>query len=259
METRISSESKQRLDRTHVRCYEAMQETSSKAGPHQKMRILVADDHPLVRDGLMSLISLQSDMVCCGQAGSAAEILAAAASRTPDLVILDLKLKDGDGLAVIRSLRSQFPSLRILILSQYESPLYVEGALKAGAMGYLVKDQAANEVIEAIRSVLSGYIYLTRRMAALFWRKLIGSPAKACRAGVEPLTDRELDVWQLLGAGMSTQEIAAELSVGPKTVETHRENIKHKLGFRGAAELMHYATAWAKEPVSFEAPELCAA
>src|SRR6266478_3247859 len=215
-----------------------------------RTNILVVDDHPMMREGLIRLISNQSDLVCCGEAGTAAQAQTAVAKHKPDLVIMDLRLKSGDGLELIKSLKAQFADLRILILSQYDAPLYIERALRAGALGYVIKDQAAEEVLTAIRTVLSGQVYLTRGMAALLLHKFVGTPPKAARGGVEPLTDRELHVLQLLGAGMSTREIAEELKLSFKTIETHRENIKRKLGLRGAAALMHYATEWAREHIS---------
>ena len=204
----------------------------------------------MVRDGLLRLISQQTDLICCGEAGSVAEAQTKVAKERPDLVILDLRLKDGDGLELIKSLKSQFPELRILILSQHDAPLYVERALRAGALGYVVKDQAAEMVLAAIRTVLAGEVYLTRGLAALLLHKFVGTRPKAPRSTVEHLSDRELHVLQLLGTGLSTREIAAELNLSFKTIETHRENIKHKLGLHGAAELIHYATAWAQEHVA---------
>ncbi len=215
-----------------------------------KARILIVDDHPMVRDGLNHLISRQSDLACCGEAGTAAEAQAAVARLKPDLIILDLRLKGSDGLELIKSFTAQSPATRILILSQYESRLYVERALRAGALGYVVKEQAADQILKAIRAVLAGEVYLTRAMTALLLHKFVGADQAAAHAGLEQLTDRELHVLQLLGAGLSTREIAAEVHLSFKTVETHRENIKRKLGLSGAAELIHYATQWAQEQVA---------
>src|SRR6185436_8861316 len=149
-----------------------------------KARILVVDDHPMVRDGLVRLINKQRDLICVGEAGTVTEAQTAVAKHRPDLVILDLRLKGGDGLELIKSLKSQFADLRILILSQYEARLYVERALRAGALGYVVKDQAAEEVLDAIRTVLAGQVYLTRGMAGLLLHKFVGAGSKAARGGV---------------------------------------------------------------------------
>ena len=137
-----------------------------------------------------------------------------------------------------------------MILSQYDAPLYVERALHSGAMGYVVKEQAAEELIRAIRTVLAGEVYLTRAMAARFLRKFVGEGAQGSRAGIDQLTDRELHVLQSLGVGLSTRQIALELNLSIKTIETHRENIKRKLGLKGASELIHFANQWAREQVS---------
>jgi len=218
-------------------------------------RILLVDDHPMVLDGLRRLISQQKDLVCCGEASTPVEAQTAVVSYKPDLVILDLRLKGGDGLELIKSLRTIIPGLRILILSQYDAPLYVERALRAGALGYVVKEQAAEDVLRAIRTVLAGEVYLARGLAALLLHKFVGTDPKAPGAGIEQLTDRELHILQLLGSGLSTREIASELRLSFKTVESHRENIKHKLGIQGAAALVHYASQWAREQVSL-APQI---
>ena len=199
----------------------------------------------MVREGLARLISQHPDLVCCGEAANGRETMAGVAAQKPDLVILDLRLKGEDGLELIKSLKSQFPTLKILILSQYEAPVYAERALRAGALGYLVKEQGAEEVLSAIRAVLAGELYLTRGVATLLLHKLVSANGETTPENL--LTDRELHVFNLLGMGLSTREIAAELKLSFKTVETHRENIKHKLGLQGAAALIHYATTWAKQ------------
>jgi len=221
-----------------------------KPKPAQKFRIFVVDDHPVVRDGLARLISQQADLMCCGEAGTVAETQKEVPKHKPDLLILDLRLKGGDGLELIKFLKSEMPDLRILILSQYEAPLYAERALRAGALGYVMKDQAAEEVLNAIRAVLACDVYLTRGLAGLLLHKFVGPKPRDTRTGAENLTNRELHVLQLLGAGLSTREIASELNLSFKTIEAHRENIKRKLRFRGASELIHYATEWAREQVS---------
>jgi DNA-binding NarL/FixJ family response regulator len=222
--------------------------------PVPKASILIVDDHPMVRDGLARLIGQEKDLVCCGEASNVAETLTAVARHKPDLIILDLRLKAQDGLELIKSLKAQYPDLRILILSQYGAPLYIERAMRAGALGYVVKEQAAEEVMSAIRAVLAGEIYLTRGMAGLLLKKFLVPKAGPTQAGAEPLTDRELHVLQLLGSGLSTREIAAELNLSFKTIETHRENIKRKLGLRDAAALVHFATQWAREQLSLPPP-----
>jgi len=213
-------------------------------------RILVVDDHPIVREGIVRLVSQQKNLVCCGQAGTVAETQTAVERLKPDLVILDLRLRGADGLDLIKSLKSQFGELRILVLSQYEAPMYVERALRAGAQGYVVKEQGADELVQAIRTVLAGDVYLARGMASMLLHKLVGPAAQMSSGGVASLTDRELHVLELLGTGMSSREIATELHLSFKTVETHRENIKRKLNLRGASALIHYATQWSRQHVA---------
>ena len=208
----------------------------------------------MMRDGLIRLIELQDDLICCGEAGSVAETQAIMAKQKPDLAILDLRLKNADGLELIKSLKAQFPELKILVLSQYEGAVYAERVLRAGALGYLDKEQAAEEVLNAIHTVLGGSVYLTRGLAAILLRNFVGSPSKGPRKDASPLTDRELHVLELLGSGMSTREIAGALNLSFKTVETHRENIKHKLGLRGAAALTRYASDWARQQAPAKPP-----
>ena len=218
------------------------------ATQRSKARVLIVDDHPLVRDGLMRLINRQTDLVASGEAGTAQEARVRAEQDQPDLVILDLRLKHGDGLELIKMLKAQAPDVRLLVLSQYDEPIYVERALRAGASGYIDKQQAADRLLEAIRTVLAGEIYLTRGMAAVLLSRGVGqAQAVGPRKEVEQLTDRELHVFSLIGAGVGTRAVADALHVSVKTVETHRENIKHKLNLKGAAELVHAASQWASE------------
>jgi len=210
----------------------------------KKIRILVADDHPLVREALMSVINRHGDFICCGEAASTAETHKAVALHKPDLVLLDLWLDKGDGLELIKTLTSQYPSLRILVLSQFEEAVYAERALRAGARGYVMKEQASREVVAAMQKVLAGELYVSPKMTAIALQKLIEPKTRNGAGRVEGLTDRELQVFELLGAGMSTRRIADSLCLSFKTIETHRENIKHKLGLHDATELAHCASNW---------------
>jgi DNA-binding NarL/FixJ family response regulator len=217
---------------------------ATKSG--DKTRILVVDDHPLLREALASVINRQKDFVCCGVAGSALEAQKAVSILQPDLVLLDLWLNGGDGLELIKSFKSQFPSLQILVLSQFDEALYAERSLRAGALGYVMKEQPSKEVLAAIRTVLGGEIYVSPRVAARVLHKACEMKRENRNGRVENLTDRELQVLQLLGAGMSTRKIADELTLSFKTVETHRENIKRKLGLGDAVELIRYAADWVR-------------
>lgn len=213
----------------------------------QKGRVLVADDHPIVRDGLVQLINQQADLICCAEAATQAEVFAAVTSHKPDLLVLDLRLRDGDGLELIKSLKSQHPDLPVLVLSQFDEELYAERALRAGALGYVMKEQASNEVVDAMRMVLKGKIYVTPEMTARLLQKAITSRPATTAPTSENLTDRELQVLQFLGSGLSTREIAEKVRLSVKTVETYREHLKHKLNLRNSEELIYYARSWVEK------------
>ena len=220
-----------------------------------KARILVVDDHPVVRQGLLHFINQQEDLAGCGEASNCAEALQIAAECKPDLAVVDVRLKNEDGLELIKEFKARFPQIRVLMLSQYDLPIYAERALRAGALGFVVKAQAADEILAAIRSVLAGDIYLPRPLARHLLHQLIGTAPMVSRPSVENLTDRELHVLRLLGSGRSTREVATVLGLSFKTIETHRENIKHKLGLQGANQLVHFATEWARQQVPSSQPQ----
>lgn len=210
-------------------------------------RILIVDDQVLIRVGLKSVINRHSDLVCCGEAGSTAEAYKAVETLKPDLVMLDLWLDNQDGLVTIKNLKQLQPSLVILVLSQLDEMIYAERVLRAGARGYLMKEQGVKDVITAIRTVLAGEVYVSSKTASRFLQKSAGMETGNHKGDVSKLTDRELQVLLLLGAGMSTKRIANEINLSFKTVETHRENIKHKLQLSDAVQLIHYASAWLKD------------
>ena len=212
--------------------------------PADKRRILIADDHPLFREGLVQLINRERDLSCCGETGTVAATQPAVARLQPDLLVLDLRLKDGDGLQLIKTLKARFPKLFILVVSQHPETLYAERALRAGARGYVMKEEATEEVRFAIRTILKGELFVSRKMSVLALHKLLDSSSEARSNNVGRLTDRELQVFQMIGAGKGTADIAAELHVSCKTIESHRENIKHKLGLRNAVDLLCHAVHW---------------
>ena len=222
----------------------------SAHAPAKKWRILLVDDHPIVRGGLVRLIEQEPDMRCCAEAATSAEARAGAVRAKPDLAIVDLRLQSGDGLELIKCFRAELPELKILVLSQHSEPVYVERALRSGALGYVMKDQPPEEVLSAIRAILAGEVYLSRAMASRVLRTMVGGGSVELGSGVEQLTDRELVVLRVLGEGKSTRDAAAEMNVSFKTVESHRENIKRKLGLKNATELVHFATKWANSSVS---------
>jgi len=244
--------SKACLDNPGVHHDEMLSNLSST--PHKETSvtdILIADDQPLIRDGLAQVICTERDLRCCAQASTVAETQSLAVKHKPDMVIMDIRIKRGDGLELIRTLKSQRPVVRVIILSEHTGALQVERALRAGAQGYVSKAHPAQEVLKAIRKVLAGQVYLTRGMAELFLNRFVGGGAGATKGpAVEQLTDRELHVFQLLGIGLSTREIATDMNRSFKTIESHRENIKRKLQIKGAAELVSRAIQSATESVS---------
>lgn len=194
-----------------------------------KSRVLVADDHPLVRDGLVLAINSQPDMIVCGEAGSGAEIFAAIDKLQPEALLMDLILGQEDGLAVMKNLLGPWPELRILVVSMQSASVYAQRCWKAGAMGYVSKVEPAAEVVAALRSILRGRLY--------FSTDVLASGRNANRS----LTDRELHVLKLIGEGLKNSAIAELLNISPRTVDTHRENIKQKLGLSSTAQLVRHA------------------
>lgn len=214
-----------------------------------KTRVFVADDHPFIRVGLSHLINKEADMVVCGEAETVAGVRSGVEREKPDLLLTDLCLGDGDGLDLIKGLKAQFPNLPILVLSQQDETLFAERTLRAGAGGYIMKERATQDVMEGIRTILGGDLYVSRKVAALAMRKLVeGGAESSANAGSEiaGLSDRELQVFRLLGAGKGTMEIAEALKLSHKTIETYRENIKRKLDLPNATALIHRATEWAQ-------------
>jgi DNA-binding NarL/FixJ family response regulator len=212
-----------------------------------KSRILVVDDHPLVREGLADLVNDQSDLCVCGEAASIAEAQAAIRTQTPDLVLLDLRLGPGDGLEAIKGLRAQFPDLRILVVSQFDESVYAERALRAGALGYIMKERATAEVLRAIRIALAGGTYASPEIGMMALTRLLEDDPVVDQLDLGSLTQRELQVFESLGAGKSSLQIAAELALSVKTVETHRDHLKFKLGLATGAELARLATQVARK------------
>jgi DNA-binding NarL/FixJ family response regulator len=205
-----------------------------------KYRIFLVDDHPILRQGLALFINREPDLMVCGEADGAASALQAIRSSIPDFVILDISLDGPDGLELLKTLRAKYPSLPVLILSMHDESTYAERALRAGANGYIMKQEATEKVLTAIRQVLRGDVYvsehLTRRMLQQFVHGSI-SP----RDPVTTLSDRELEVYRLIGAGHGTRQIADELHVSTKTVESYQAHIKEKLSLRNARELVQHA------------------
>jgi DNA-binding NarL/FixJ family response regulator len=226
---------------------------SSLNNSKSKVSILVVDDHPIFREGVSQLIKRQPDMVVCGEAGNGTTATQVLETRNPDLVLLDLHLDGSDVFELIKGWKSRFPELRVLILSAYDEALYAERVLRAGAGGYVMKAETSEETINAIRAVLAGEMYVSRRIASRLLAKLIQTKPIVRDAKVEGLSDRELQVFCMLGGGLRSREIGDKLHLSIKTIETYRENIKHKLSLRNASELMRIASQWVQSAGSRDA------
>jgi DNA-binding NarL/FixJ family response regulator len=209
----------------------------------KKIRVLIVEDHPFFRSGLAQWLNQQEEVTCCGEAGSVAEARLAVAAPPPDVILMDLRLGDGEGLELITEVMREHPLIRIIALSKFDEDIYAHRALKAGARGYLMKSEATEAVLTAIRTVMRGGIHLSPRMAARLLQNIF--PDSASRTlDLAKLTDRELQVFQLLGGGLSTVEIGRRLKISPKTVETYREHLKVKLRLANAPALLRAATLW---------------
>ncbi len=209
----------------------------------KRKRVLLVDDHPLVREGLVTLIRATPDLEVMGESGNSDEALRALSEDLPDLVLVDLSLPGRNGLDLIREIRSKYPKLRVLVLSMYEEGVYAERALRAGAHGYIMKQAPGAKIIEAIRTVLRGEVYVSPTITTRMLQLLVdGSVGENRHSDLEGLSDRELQVFTSIGNGLATQEIADVLKLSVKTIQTYREHIKRKLGLRNATDLVHYAT-----------------
>jgi DNA-binding NarL/FixJ family response regulator len=210
-------------------------------------KVLIVDDHPVVRDGLAAQLVTESDLELCGQAEDVAGALAQIESAQPDVVIIDISLKLGNGIDLIKRLRARNDGVRILVWSMYPESLYAERALRAGAQGYLNKGQATGEILDALRTVLAGKIYLSGNQSDQLLQRLIAAGKNADRSPVDTLSDRELEAFVLMGHGQTTEQIAKKMHISPKTVETFRARIKDKLDLKNISELIQCATRWVVE------------
>lgn len=209
-----------------------------------KKRILVVDDHPIVRQGLALLINREPDMVVCGEAEEAMGALHVLASAHPDVLIVDISLAGPDGLDLLKTIRTTHPTLPVLILSMHDESIYAERALRAGANGYIMKQEATEKVLVAVRRILSGEIYVSDRIANQMLKHYITGAGTLRNSSIADLSDRELEVFRLIGEGHGTRQIAEELHLSIKTVESYQAHIKEKLSLRSARELMQHAIQW---------------
>jgi len=208
-----------------------------------KCKVFLVDDHPIVRQGLALFIDREPDLTVCGEADGANSALQAMRDALPDFVVLDISLDGPDGLELLKTLRGKYPNLPVLVLSMHDESVYAERALRAGANGYIMKQEATDKVLTAIRHILGGDVYLSERLTKRMLQQFVNGSISP-RDPLAKLSDRELEVYRLIGAGHGTRQIADELHVSTKTVESYQAHIKEKLALRNARELVQHAIEW---------------
>ncbi len=222
-----------------------MSTTNAASSESQPAKILIVDDHPVVRDGLAMRIARCPDLVVCGEASDVAEAIQVAIATQPDVMVIDISLKSGNGIDLIKRIRARHLPSRMLAWSMHNEFLYAERALRAGAMGYISKEHATEHIIAAIRCVLEGKLYLSDKMADRLLHRTLGHTEPPTeQSPLELLSDRELEVFNLIGQGMDTQQVAERMRLSPKTVETYRARIKTKLNLQNGVELIRCALHW---------------
>ena len=209
-----------------------------------KSRVFVVDDHPIVRQGLALMINREPDLVVCGEAEEAHAALLAIEELRPDVLVVDISLPGPDGIDLVKTVRARHAGLPVLVLSMHDESIYAERALRAGANGYIMKQEATERVLIAIRRILKGEVYLSDRAASRVVKQYVRGPAAARPSPLSDLSDRELEVFRLIGEGHGTREIADALHLSVKTVETYQTHIKEKLALRNARELVQHAIEW---------------
>lgn len=226
----------------------ALGSAKKSSPPKQKRaRILLVDDHPIVRQGLAEMINREPDLMVVAEAENAAKGLAIVSAGKLDLVVVDITLTGANGIELIKNIRAQNSELPVLVLSMHDESLYAERALRAGAQGYVMKQEATDNLMTALRRILSGQIYLSDAMSDRLVRIMIGGKGEAGANAVDQLSDRELEVLQLIGRGRGTRQIALELHLSVKTIESHRAHIKEKLKLATAPELVRFAVDWVSQ------------
>jgi DNA-binding NarL/FixJ family response regulator len=212
----------------------------------KRIRVLLVDDHPMVRERLADVINREADLMVSGEAEDRHGAIEAILAQPPDLVIVDLKLKNSDGLELIKDIRARWPKMRMLVVSMHDESLYAERVIRAGASGYITKQEATRKILLAIRRVLTGSIYLNEKIASRLISRLMTNADQATATPAESLADREFQVFELIGRGLNTHDIARQLHIAVKTVETYRARIKQKLSLKDASDLLQLAIAWSR-------------
>ena len=212
----------------------------------KRHKILIVDDHPIVRRGLAEVFAEERDLEVCGEAADMDEALQKVQSTSPDLVIIDISLKTGHGLKLISQIKAKDLRVKMLVSSMHDELLFAERSLRAGAMGYIPKQEPTERLLQAVHQVLRGEIYLTPRMSNRLLRDVVGGRSLS-ENPIQALTNRELEIFEMIGQGLTTQQIAQKLQLSAKTIETHREKIKGKLNLKNSAELSRRAVQWVLE------------
>ncbi len=217
--------------------------TGARTGKH---KVLIVDDHPIVRHGLGELIARQPDLEMCGEAADAAEALREVEANRPDVAVVDISLNDDNGIELVERIRALYPEVKMLVSSMHDEKTFAGRAMRAGALGYINKRESIRKVVDAVRQVLRGEIYLSPQMAkTLLHRAAVGEPLD--HDPIDTLSNRELEVFEMIGQGISTQQIARKLRLSPRTIESHRKNIKTKLNLPNSAQLSRSAFQWVQE------------
>jgi DNA-binding NarL/FixJ family response regulator len=218
-----------------------------KAALQEVYQVLIVDDHPIVREGYAKLIARRPDLEVCGEAADAGELFALVEQTRPDLIIIDISLRNGNGVDLCKQIKERYPEIKMLVISAHDESAYAERVLRAGAMGYVNKGQPAAQLIEAIRRVLSGKLFLSPEMTERMLSRQIGSDRNLLQSPIETLTDREIQVFELIGQGLTTRQVASKLDLSQKTIESYRENLKRKLQLKNGTELNRLAVQWVLE------------
>ena len=217
---------------------------TTKTTKTDKHRILIVDDHPIFRQGLAQLINQEDDLCVCGDAEDYQGAVKAVAELKPDMIIVDITLKDMSGIDLIKEIRKFHKGISMLVISMHDESLYAERAFRAGAKGYVMKQEASEYVVKAIRQVRSGGIYAGEKMTEQILSRFVEGPKDTAESPLQNLTDREIEVFQLIGEGLSISEIGVRLHLSVKTIGTYRERIKEKLNLKNSTELLRYALNW---------------
>lgn len=208
------------------------------------IRVFIVDDHPLVRQGLAQIIDSQEDLELCGEAEDSPSAMKGVEQTKPDAIIVDISLQGNNGLELIKNIKAVHEEIPILVFSMHDESIYAQRALRAGAKAYVMKKESSDKIVEAIRKILKGEIYVSSRVADQVLHQIVNGPANTTASPIDRLTDRELEVVQLIGRGLSTREIAESLNLSVKTIESHRAHVKEKLSLRNATELVQFSVQW---------------